>query len=42
MEVEQKTKKGYLYKGTPFLRGNAEDKQMIIDLEVRFDFNYIN
>lgn len=25
--------KGYLYKGTPFLRGNAEDKQKITELK---------
>ena len=34
--------KGRLYKGTPFLRGNTEDKLMIQNLEVSNNFHVIS
>jgi len=31
--------KGRLYKGTPFLRGNTEDKKKILDMESGLEEN---
>jgi hypothetical protein len=31
--------KGKIYKGTPFIRGNAEDKNKIIELQAQLEEN---